>query len=82
MSYTPPREILATTASRLTPEALAACVVLAYPRAAFYHCTCGLRGGAAAFAAALISYNDRGGCCHDDYKEEAIVIDYFLYTDT
>jgi hypothetical protein len=43
---------------------------------------CGLRGGAAAFAAALISYNDRGGCCHDDYKEEAIVIDYFLYTDT
>jgi hypothetical protein len=42
---------------------------------------CGLCGGTTAFAAALIGYDDHGGCCHDDHKEEAIVIDYFLYTD-
>jgi hypothetical protein len=29
----------------------------------------------------LIGYNDHGGCCHDDHKEETIVIDYFIYTD-
>jgi hypothetical protein len=34
------------------------------------------------FAAVLIDNDDRGGCCHDDHKEETIVIDYFLYTNT
>jgi hypothetical protein len=81
MPYMPPRETLAATAFRPTSEALAAYVVLAHPRAAFHPYTCGLRGGAAAFAAALIGYDDRGGCYHDDHKEEVIVIDYFLYTD-
>jgi hypothetical protein len=33
------------------------------------------------FATALIGYDDREGCCHDDHKEEVIVIYYFLYTD-
>jgi hypothetical protein len=42
---------------------------------------CGLHGGAIAFAAALIGYDVHGDCCRDDYKEEAIVIIYFLYTD-
>jgi hypothetical protein len=56
-------------------------MVLAHPRAAFHPCTCGLCGDATVFAAVLIGYNDRGGCYHNDHKEEAIVIDYFLYTD-
>jgi hypothetical protein len=38
-------------------EALATCVVLAHPRTAFHPCKCGLRGGTAAIAAVLISYN-------------------------
>jgi hypothetical protein len=81
MLYTPPCETLAIAASQLYPEALAACMVLAHPRAMFHPCTCGLRGVAAAFAAALIGYDDRGDCCLYDHKEEAIVIDYFLSTD-
>jgi hypothetical protein len=31
-------------------------------------------------AAALIGYDDRGGCCWETH-EEMIMIDYFLYTD-
>jgi hypothetical protein len=56
-------------------------VLLAHPHAAFHPYTCGLCGGAAAFAVALIGYDDRGCCCRDDHKEKTIVIDYFLYTD-
>jgi hypothetical protein len=41
---------------------------------------CGLRGGAAAVAAVLITYNDHGGFCWDDH-EETIMIDYYLYSD-
>jgi hypothetical protein len=55
--YTLPRETLAATSSRPNSEALTACVVLAYPRAAFYPCTCGLRRGAAAVAVVLIGYD-------------------------
>jgi hypothetical protein len=40
------------------PKALAAHKVLAHPHAAFHPFTCGLRGGAAAVAATLISYDD------------------------
>jgi hypothetical protein len=29
----------------------------------------------------MIGYDDRGGYCWDDHEEEAIVIDYFLYSD-
>jgi hypothetical protein len=42
---------------------------------------CGLCRGAVVVVVTLISYNDRGCCCRDDYEEETIVIDYFLYTD-
>jgi hypothetical protein len=80
MLYTPPCKTLAA-ASRPNPEALAARMVLAHPRMMFHPYTCGLRGGAAAFAAMLIGYDDHGDCCRDDHKEEAIVIDYFLSTD-
>jgi hypothetical protein len=58
MSYMPPRETLATTSSRPNSKALAVHVVLAHPRAVFYPCTCGLRGGAIVVAAALIGYDD------------------------
>jgi hypothetical protein len=61
--YMPPRETLAATASRSNPEVLAARVVLAHPRAAFHPCMCGLRGGTTTVAAALIGYDNRGGCC-------------------
>jgi hypothetical protein len=66
----PPRETLATVASRPISEALAV----------FHPCMCGLRGGAAAVAVTLIGYDDRGGCCWET-REEMIMIDYFLYTD-
>jgi hypothetical protein len=49
---------MAVASSRPNSEALATRVVLAHPRAAFYPCRCGLRGGAAAVAATLISYDD------------------------
>jgi hypothetical protein len=63
MPYTPPRETLATAAaSRPISEVLAVCMVLAHPRAVFHPCTYGLRGDATIFAAALIGYDDRGGC--------------------
>jgi hypothetical protein len=52
----PPRKIL-IVASRPNSEALVVRVVLAHPRVAFYPCTCGLSGGAATIAVALISYN-------------------------
>jgi hypothetical protein len=55
-------------------------VVLAHPRAVFHPYTCRLRGDTAMFAAARIDYDDCGGCYCDDQKEEAIVIDYFFYT--
>jgi hypothetical protein len=55
--YTPPRETLAATSSRLNSEALAICVVLAHPRVAFHSCTCGLRRDVAAVAGALIDYD-------------------------
>jgi rhodanese-related sulfurtransferase len=57
VSYTSPCETLAATASRLNFEALPARVVIAHPRVTLDPCTCGLRGGAAAVAAALIGYN-------------------------
>jgi hypothetical protein len=76
-----PHETLAAAASWSISEALVARAVLAHPHAAFHPYMCGLRGGAAVFATALISYDDRGGCRHDDHKEEVIVIYYFLYTD-
>jgi hypothetical protein len=51
---------LATTSSRPNPKTLAAREVLAHPRAMFHPCMCGLCGGAAAVAAALIGYDDVG----------------------
>jgi hypothetical protein len=77
----PPHETLAAASSRPNPEALAMRVVLAHPHTAFHPYMCGLRGCAAAFAATLIGYNDRGGCCRHDHKEEAIVINYFIHID-
>jgi hypothetical protein len=47
---------LAATSSRPNSETLVVCEVLAHPRAIFYPCTCELRGGTVAVAAALISY--------------------------
>jgi hypothetical protein len=38
--------------------------VLVHPLAAFHPCICELCGGATAVAAALISYDDLGGCCY------------------
>jgi hypothetical protein len=71
MLYTLPRETLVVVAaSQSNPEALAVRVVLAQSRTAFHPCMCGLRGGAAMFAAALIDYDDHGGWCRDDHKEE------------
>jgi hypothetical protein len=58
MSYTPPREILAVAASQQNSEALAVRVVLAHPRTTFHSYTCGLCGGAATVAAALIGCDD------------------------
>jgi hypothetical protein len=49
---------LTNTASWPNPKNIAACEVLAHPRAAFHPCTCGLRDGATVVAAALISYSD------------------------
>jgi hypothetical protein len=61
-AYTPPhhnmKTLAAASSSRPNSETLAAHVVLAHPCAAFYPRTCGLRGDAAAVAAALISYDD------------------------
>jgi hypothetical protein len=48
---------------------------------AFHPITCRLRGGVAAVAAALIGYDNHGGCCPDDHEEEMITIDYFIYID-
>jgi hypothetical protein len=56
-SYTSPHKTLADTSSRPNFEALAACVMLAYPRTVFDPCTCGLRRGVVAVAAALIGYD-------------------------
>jgi hypothetical protein len=56
--YTPPRETLAATSSRLNSEALAARVVLAYSHMAFHPCTCGLFRDAATVAAVLVSSDD------------------------
>jgi hypothetical protein len=58
VEYTPPRETLPTAASRANSEGLATHLVLIYSRMTFHPCTCGLREGAAAVAAALISYDD------------------------
>jgi hypothetical protein len=55
-------KMLAATASRPNPEALAARVVLAHPHAAFHPCMCGLCGGAAMVVVTLIGYDDHGGC--------------------
>jgi hypothetical protein len=54
--------------------------VLAHPRTIFHRYTCGLHGDATAVVAALIGYDDRGGCYWDDHEEETIVIDYLLYS--
>jgi hypothetical protein len=56
-------------------------MVLEYPRVAFHPYTCGLCVGAAMVPVALIDYDDCAGCYYDDYKEETIVINYFLYSD-
>jgi hypothetical protein len=60
VQYTPARHhvtTLSATSSRRNPETLAMSEVLAYPRTMFHPCTCGLCGGAIAFAAALIGYD-------------------------
>jgi hypothetical protein len=59
MPYTPPCEALVTAASQPKSEALAVRVVLAHPHVMFHLCTCGLRGGAAAVAVALIGYDHK-----------------------
>jgi hypothetical protein len=46
----------------------------------FHPCTCGLCRGAAAVAVALIGYDDVKVAAIIT-REEAIMIDYFLYTD-
>jgi hypothetical protein len=51
---------LAVASSWPNPETLSMCEVLAHPCAVFHPCTCGLRGGATAVAAALICYDDVG----------------------
>jgi hypothetical protein len=56
VQQTPPHETLAIAASWPNSKSLATHVVLAHPRVAFHHCTCGLHGGAATVAAALIGY--------------------------
>jgi hypothetical protein len=76
----PPRETLVAASSWSNSKALATRVVRAHAHTMFHHCTCGLRGGAAAVAAVMIDYDDRGGCCWDD-NEETIMNDYFLYID-
>jgi hypothetical protein len=48
---------LAATSSRPNPEIQVVREVLAHPCAVFHPCTCGLRGGTAMVAAALISYS-------------------------
>jgi hypothetical protein len=73
MSYTSPRETLAA-ASQPISEALASRVV-------FHPYMCGLREGAAMFVAALIGYDDHGGCCWETHEPKTIMIDYFLYND-
>jgi hypothetical protein len=55
--YKPPRETLAATSSWWNSEALAMGVVLAHPCGVFHSYTCRLHRGAAAVAAALISYD-------------------------
>jgi hypothetical protein len=81
MPYTPPSETLAAAASRPISEALSARVVLGHPRATLHPYTCGLHEDATAFTVVLTGYDSREGCCRDNHKEEAIVIDYFLNTD-
>jgi hypothetical protein len=54
----PPCKTLAATPSWLNSEALAACMVLAHPRAAFHLRTRGLHRGTTAVAAALIGFDD------------------------
>jgi hypothetical protein len=56
--YTSPLETLAAASSRLNFKALVVRVVLAHPHVTFHPCTCGLRKGAAAVPAMLISYDD------------------------
>jgi hypothetical protein len=53
----PPHETQAAAASRPNFKALAARVILAHQHAAFHPYTCGLRGGTAAVATALIGYD-------------------------
>jgi hypothetical protein len=72
-----PCETLATTSSQPNSKSLVARVVLAQPRVTFHPCTCGLCRG----AAALISYDDVKVATKTIIREEAIMIDYFLYTD-
>jgi hypothetical protein len=80
-AYTQPREILAIASFWPNSETLATHIVRAHPGVAFHLCMCGLRGDTAAVAATLISYDNRGGYCRDDHKEDTIVNNYFLYTD-
>jgi hypothetical protein len=58
MPYMPPRVTLAVAFSRPNFKALAVHVVLAHSHVAFHPCTCGLRRGTTAVAAALIGYDD------------------------
>jgi hypothetical protein len=81
-AYTPPCETLAAASSRPNSESLATRVVLAHPSAAFHPCTCGFRRGVAMVAAMLIDYDDIKVVAMIITREEAIVINYFLYTDT
>jgi hypothetical protein len=55
--YKPPPETLAASSSRPNSEALAACMVLEHPHAAFHPCTCGLHKSVAVVAAVLIGYD-------------------------
>jgi hypothetical protein len=79
-TYTPPHETLAIACSKLNFESLVVSMVLAHSCMTFHPCTCGLCRGAAAVAVALIGYDDVKVAAIIT-REEAIMIDYFLYTD-
>jgi hypothetical protein len=81
----PPRETLATASFRPNSESLAVRVVLAHPHVVFHPYTCRLHRGvdaAVVAAVALIGYDDIKVATNTIRREEATVIDYFLYTDT
>jgi hypothetical protein len=62
--------ILATMSSRPNPETLATHEVLSHPRAVFHQFMCGLYGGAATVAAALIGYGGARSLLDKEVEEE------------